>query len=146
LFSVVLASALAPVGCYSYLPVDADALRPRSDVRVRLSTRSGTDQLSFLGPGPVSRVTGETVDWDDSALRLLVWRGDLRAETQFRTSRQTVSIPWVDVTMVEERRLSWLKTGGLASTVGVGLSILIYELFNQSSGGTTRPPNGGDPG
>lgn len=142
---VLLLLVLAPAGCFSYRPIETGALRPQTDVRVHLVRNDDNDDVGFLRAGPLMRLTGETVGWDDTDLRLAVWRGDLRAERNFQVGRQTITVPWSSVRLVEERRISWWKTGALAGAAGAGIGVVVYLITSTVGGGTSNGNGGGDP-
>lgn len=136
------AAALIPLaGCYSYAPLGREALQPQVEVRAHL-TRSGAADIA--APADVSDllIDGEVVRWDEDDLRVAVWRADLRTGTRFQPQRQTLSIPWAAIAGLEQRRLSYWKTGALLGGAAVAAALIVRSVFHGGGGGGD-PINGG---
>ncbi len=143
----LLVMATASSGCYGYFTTAPGTLHPGEQVRLvlddavapRLATPTLTGERSL---------DGDFVSLDPDSLRLSVWIGEGYEGTGFSNVHKTVSIPRSGVQLVEERKLSKVRTGllvaGAAVAIGVAISN-IHFLRNPNatqSGGTPNPPPG----
>lgn len=141
--AALLAMVVVSSGCYGYFAEPTASLRPGEQVRVvlddavapRLATQTLTGDRSL---------DGDFVNVGPDSLRLSVWIGQAYQGTGFANAHKTVSIPRSGVRMVQERRLSKVRTGllvaGAAVAIGVAIS-KIHFLPNPNPVQTTGTPN-----
>lgn len=139
---VVMASLWALAGCYHYVPTVATAAPQGTPVRAHLDEMAAFE-LSQMTVNNIDQVEGEMVRVDSGDLILsATW---LQAVTGngYPGNGWTVRIPEANVTAVEERRLSWWRTGlvvaGAAVGTWLGFDALGLGPTSGNGGGGTTP-------
>ena len=121
-------------GCYTWHDIAPETVTPGLDVRVTLERQEALRRLEDQGQELRLTVSGTATDQTD-------------AETLALTTRQRGSafnafdaVPWSGVVRVEEKRFSWLRTGGMAA-IGVGATIAILSVIEgETDEGGEGPP------
>lgn len=132
---------LFATGCYSYAPLERSAPRPGEDVRAQLN-EPGMEWIDELTGNETSEIEGRLVRAMPDTLVLAVWRSDLPNQIRFEAARDTLRLPGEFITALEQKRLSYIKTGAVVGAAVVGLYFLVEGLAPGSSGGTD---DGGGP-
>lgn len=129
--ALVLLVAYSTSACFAYVPAGgADAPRRSGDgIRVYLSPPQ-TIELEEVTAGNITVVEGEAVQSDNGTLVVSAWRLWSGSGAEFAAEGRSVHLPVGAVERVEQRRLSWLRTGGI-----VALGLLAGVLFAQAEGG-----------
>jgi hypothetical protein len=135
---VVRAGAIAGIliassGCYSYVEVPVDTVRPGQAVRVTLdraeALRRAEERDEFQ-----QQITGTATEQTTAEALGLSYIG-----TRGSDFRDFMLVNWQSVERVEGREISWLRTGGLAA-LGAVVAVAILEIADNSSG---TPGEGG---
>ena len=135
---VALAAVLPLVAaCYTYAP--AQAPMPGAPVRAALTVEGAVRQSEMWGE-PVRNFTGRLVSLDSEFLQIDVITASTRGQLNEIILRDTLRIPMREVEQVEERRISWLRTG----IVGGGMAVVVGSILNSLSGGGGDVEGGGD--
>ena len=125
-------------GCYTYAPVATPA--PGAHVRASLTVEGAVRQSEVLGR-PERTLTGRIVSLDDQALALDVITASTRGQLREIVLRDTLVIAVDQVTAIEERRLSWARTGVVFAGFVVGGFLLVNNLTagGEVDSGTEGP-------
>lgn len=139
---LVLLSGIA--GCYTYVPVQATAPAPGTEVSLSITDRGRVELAREMGSG-VRRVQGRLMASTDSTIVLSVSAVEyLGNAAPVRWAGEAITLDRNVLADVSERRLSrsrsWLAAG-LVAAVAAGLSTLVIAGFG-GDGGDTRPPGG----
>lgn len=135
------------VGCYHYAPIPGSAIRPGSEISVRVTDRARIELNQSVGPG-VRRINGRVTNAADSAVSLAVSsvrQFDVAAPTPWTGERITLPRDWISE--VGERRLSRSRSAiaaGLVVAAAIAASTLAITGFG--SGESSDRPGGGEPG
>ena len=121
--------AVALGGCYTYAPPKTGTIQPGKELRVQLTLTGGDSLARFLGPN-VASVDGRLVVVNESSYEVGVTQVVMHSGMEQYWKGQTVPLPKPFVASIEERSLSWGKTGILA-----GVIVLTAYALNQSAGG-----------
>ena len=134
-------------GCYGYRPIPPTGRPPRgAQVRARL-TDDGASSVRLRRGGSGGALQGEVVGWDAEGLHLAVGSRSPLLPTTFGSGVDTVSIPSLDILVLEEKHLDGLRTALLVGGLGVGLGLITVLQFRSAGGGSPAPgapPGGGD--
>ncbi len=130
-------------GCYTYAPASSASLAQGAAVRARLNA-PGDFPLTDLTANRVMTVDGEVVRQDADALVLsATW---LRSQSgyDFAAAGETVTIPAGTIAAVERRKVSLLRSAGVAMAGLLASALLVRVLEGGGSGasgggGTTNP-------
>jgi len=141
---MVLALAVMPLGaaCYHYVPADARVAPQGTPVRARLNTMSDFE-LSQITVNNIDQVEGEVVRLDGSELVLSATWLQAITGNGYAGNGWTVRIPEANVAGLEEKRLSWWRSGivvaGVIAGTWIGFDVLgLGPSFGGGGGGT--PP------
>lgn len=128
-------------GCFAYMPSHGAPLRQGQGVKAYLSTPQDV-RLEAVTANNVAVVEGEMVRADSAVLVLSA--GTLRSNAGYEQLGQgaTVQIPRQNLSRLEERRVSVLRSVGLVG-IAVALTVLTAAASNGSS---ARGGEGGGPG
>jgi hypothetical protein len=111
-------------------------------VRVSLTDQGSVDLAQYLGRD-IGSVDGKFLGGDDSALTLSVIQVSTRAGDDHFWKGETVKLPRVAVATVEGRKLSFWRSGLIASALVGGVAFIAGSGITGNSGGkTTGPPPG----
>ena len=125
--------------CYSYRPIEQP--RPGSAVRASLTVEGAVRQSEFLGE-PIRSLTGKFVTTDAAGVHLDIITGASRGTFNDIVLRDTLAIPTNQIVVMEERELSWIRTGVLT----VGAAIVAGVAIGSLTGGGENIDGGSDPG
>ena len=124
---------IASSGCYSYVEVPVDAVRPGQAVRVTIdraeALRRAEEREEFQ-----QEITGTVTEQTTTESLGLSYIG-----TRGSDFRDFMLVNWQSVEQIEGREVAWLRTGGLA-VLGAVVAVAILEIADNSSGG---PNEGG---
>lgn len=141
-FSMLVPAALwALAGCYHYVPTAATTAPQGTPLRAHLGEMAAFE-LPQMTVNNIDQVEGEMVRVDSGELILSAsW---LQAVTGngYPGNGWTVRIPQSNVTAVEERRLSWWRTGIIVAGAVVGT----WLGFDALGVGPTSGTGGGGTG
>jgi hypothetical protein len=136
LSSLALASVLASVACYAYLPTPMSGAQPGSEVQLSI-TDSGTVVLaSAIGPS-VGIVDGRLLSDSGGSYLLNVTRTQRRDGTETDWRGERVVVPHELTSGIAMRRFSTGRTA-LFSTLATGALVAIAEAFG-GNGGASAP-------
>ena len=141
--ALVLLSSIG--GCYSYVPVQATAPAPGTEVSVSITDRGRVELARSMGTG-VRRLQGRLTASTDSTIVVSVSSVEYmdRAAT-VRWAGESVTLDRDVLAEVSERRLSrgrsWAAAGIVAAVMAL-VSTLAIGGFGEDPG-DSRPPNGG---
>jgi len=122
-------------GCATYHETSLEALTVGGEVRARLSD-SGSRRLEEVTAGNDSdQVDGTLAGVGADSLVLEVWRSDLVTGGAFRPGRVRVPFQRGEVIEIQERRVSYLRTGVLLGAVVVAGAVLISESIGGGRAG-----------
>lgn len=132
-------------GCYTYVPVQAAAPAPGTEVALSVTDRGRIDLTRQMGSG-VRRLQGRLMSSTDSTIMLSVSAVEyLDSPTPVRWAGETITVDRNVLVEVSERRLSrsrsWVAAGVVAVAAAVVSTVAIKGF--GSNGGDTRPPGGG---
>lgn len=135
-------AALLLCGCYVNVPLDT-APDPGQRVHVALTDQGSVDLARYLGRN-VASVDGRLLRGSDSALSLSVSQVSTRAGQDEFWKGEAVTLPRQLIATVEHRKLSFWRSGLVASAVVAGVAFIAGSGIggNSSGGGTTPPPGG----
>jgi hypothetical protein len=122
---------VASSGCYSYVEVPVDAVRPGQAVRITLDRAEAlrrADERDEFQQRVTGTVTEQTTD-EAVGLSYIGTRGS--------DFRDFMLVNWESVELVEGREVSWLRTGGVAA-LGALAAVAILEIADNSSGGNNE--------
>jgi hypothetical protein len=127
-------------GCYTYIPIQPEAVSAGTEVRARI-TAAQAERFREVFPMERRLLEGRFVEGDGSSLMLEVPTARREMARGLEMLHQRLSIPRSEVIEIEEKRLDRKRTG--AAAFGTGL-VFVYVLINRLSGepGTDRPPDG----
>lgn len=130
--------AILLCGCYVNVPV-ASAPDPGQRVHVALTDQGSVDLAQYLGRN-IASVDGRLLVGTDSALSLSVSQVSTRAgEDQFWKGEKVI-LPRRSIATVEGRKLSFWKSGLVASALVAGIAIIAGSGITGNSGGKTTEP------
>ncbi len=134
--SMAVATALfVGSACYTYRPVESPT--PGAAVRASLTVEGSVRQSEYLGTATRS-LSGKFVSAAANELRLDVITAQSRGTFNDIILRDTLSIPTDQVVVLEEREISWLKTGIIAVAVTTVAAIGFGSV--TSGGGDSSSP------
>ena len=138
---VVLFSTLLVSACYTYVPTSTAPQQAR-EVRLQLS-EPGEFRLTNLTANDVVRIEGEIIRaGTDSVLVSARWL-QARSGYEFVGSGETVRVPRPQVSIIEKKAFSPLKTAALAAglvlTVGAA-SKIVGRIGDGGTEGKKGPP------
>jgi hypothetical protein len=139
-FALLLAALWSLAGCYHYVPAVAATAPQGTPLRAHLNTLSNFE-LAQITVNNIDRVEGEMVRADAGELILSATWLQAITGNGYPGDGWTVRIPQSAVTAVEERRLSWWRTG-IVIAGGVVATWLGFEAlglgptFGGGQGGT----------
>ncbi len=134
--------AILLCGCYVNVPLST-APDPGERVRVSLTDQGSVDLAQYLGRN-IGSVDGRLVNGNDSTLTLSVIQVSTRAGEDEFWKGETVKLPRRNIATVEGRKLSFWRSGLIASALVGGLAIIAGSGIGGNSGGkTTQPPPSG---
>lgn len=123
--------------CYTYAPVQAPM--PGAHVRASLTVEGAVRQSEILGR-PSRNLNGKFVSLDSGMLALDVITASTRGQLREIVLRDTLRIPLDQLVVLEERELSWVRTGVVAAGLAVAAVVGVNSL---TSGGEVDPGNSG---
>lgn len=128
-------------GCYTYTPVQPDAVAIGADVRARI-TAAEAERLREVLPSERRMLEGKVLAGDGSMLMLEVPLARREMARGLELLHQRLSIPRSELIEIEQRSLDRARTG--AAALGASL-VVLYVLIDRLSGepASDRPP---DPG
>lgn len=140
-------AALLLCGCYVNVPLDgypspspSPTLASGQRVHVALTDQGSVDLARYLGRN-VASVDGRLLTDSDSALALSVSQVSTRAGQDEFWKGETVSLPRHTIATVEHRKLSFWRSGLIASALVAGVAFVAGSGISGNSGGsTTNPP------
>ncbi len=127
-----LTSALVVIflsACFRYVPVENPP--PGAEVRASLSVEGAVRQSERLGQ-PVRSLSGKLVGFDNGDVQLDIITAASRGTFNDIVLRDTLAIPRDQVLVIEQREISWVRTGLVA--VGV-TAAAIAGIASVTSGG-----------
>lgn len=136
---VIALCALFSTACYTYQIVESPA--PGTNVRAALTVEGAVRQSEFLGE-PVRNLSGRLVTADDDLVRLDVITASSRGTFNDIVIRDTLSIPGDQIVALEQREVSWIRTGVIAAAI---TTVAVVGISSLTSGGENID-GGGEPG
>jgi hypothetical protein len=130
--------AILLCGCYVNVPI-ATTPDPGQRVHVSLTDQGSVDLAQYLGRN-IGSVDGRLVNGNDSTLTLSVSQVSTRGGDDEFWKGETVKLPRRSVATVEGRKLSFWRSGLIASALVGGLAIIAGSGISGNSGGKTSPP------
>lgn len=130
--------AIVLCGCYVNVPL-ATTPAPGERVHVSLTDQGSVDLAQYLGRN-IGSVDGRLLDGNDSTLVLSVSQVSTRAGEDDFWKGESVTLPRRSIATMEKRKLSFWRSGLIASALVGGLAIIAGSGITGSSGGETVPP------
>jgi hypothetical protein len=139
-----MALVLVSAGCYTFQPVEPEAIGPGQEVRVRV-TGAFADSLGPLLQKEDARVVeGDVVSGTERSFLLDVSVNSQLEGIRMETLKQRVEIPRDALLESETKELSKGRTYGLlAVAVAAAAAIVVTQLSGNTGGGEL--PGGGGP-
>lgn len=132
-------AALLLCGCYVNVPLTSTAPEPGARVHVALTDQGSVDLARYLGRN-VASVDGRLLKGTDSALSVSVSQISTRSgEDQFWKG-EAVALPRHTIASVEGRKLSFWRSGLIASAFVAGIAFIAGSGVTGSSGGRPSEP------
>ena len=138
--TLLLLGAIQLSACFHYVPTSGLSQPQGTPVRARLSTPSAFE-LSEFTVNEVQQVDGEMIGVDATNLLLSATWLDAVSGRGFEGGGWTVRIPQANVSVLERKAFSWVRTGILLGGLAVGTS-LGFGAFGVWSGGDLPPGSG----
>ena len=135
MLALVLPTIWALAGCYHYVPTVATAAPQGTPVRAHLNSIAAFE-LAQVTINNVDRVEGEMVRVDAGDLILSATWLQAITGNGYPGNGWTVRIPENNVSAVEERRLSWWRTGIVIAGAVVGTWLGFEALGVGPTSGT----------
>ena len=136
---------LTTPGCFTYVDAEPARVAPGEELRVLLHPQAARRlsqewerEFPYL-EGRIVEVTPDTV-----AVSVPAASREHRG-TPFEQARQVVVVPRAEVLEFQERRLSGTRTALLAGGIGVGLALVVTQLFDVTGSGTGNGNGNGPP-
>lgn len=142
--SLATAGICALSGCYSYVPVDLEAVRPGEDVRVTI-TREAAERMEPALPGDRTTLEGEVVQAEPGSLWVSVATGRRQSGFQFERMGQTVIFDWDETLEVELRTLEKQRTATAIGAAVVAVGAITWTALSGKTGGKSGPGPGDGP-
>lgn len=136
------ALVLTCTGCYTFRPAAPESLLPGTAVRTLLSPSEAERVTGMMGRSSGAVVHGTLLRIGPDSLVVEVWRTDFQGGRAFSPGRVGLALERNRILELEEKRLSYWRTGGVASGAAVGLYLLIRAVWGGAGGGL----EGGGPG
>lgn len=133
--AALLAVTAAMAGCYTYVPVNADAVSPGETVRARLTLRA-REQVGARAAQD-GELEGKLLERQDRSLTLFVPAARRQRGFFSEELHERVHLDRSDVIELERRQLDRPKTyvlSGVAAAVVLGIAI---ETLTGKTGGNT---------
>jgi hypothetical protein len=141
IISSILLIAFVLTGCYGYMPVQGTSVPAGSTVRARLST-PGEFRLTEISASNVDELSGEVIRADADTLALSAFWLRSRSGLEHLAAGETVAIPRTQVAEIEQRRISWVRTIGLASAASIAGALILGAITGYGNGGNGRDGGG----
>ena len=133
-------AALLLCACYVNVPLATVAPDPGSRVRVALTDQGSVDLARYLGRN-VASVDGRFLGATDSALSLSVSQVVTRSGDEQFWKGEQVTLPRLAVATVQRRKLSFWRSGLIASALVAGIAFVAGSgVGGSSGGGNPKPP------
>lgn len=131
--------AILLCGCYVNVPMSTTP-DPGQRVHVALTDQGSVDLAQYLGRN-IASVDGRLLGGTDSTLSLSVSQVSTRAGEDHFWKGEKVNLPRHTIATVEGRKLSFWKSGLVASALVAGIAFVAASGVTGNSGGkTTGPP------
>lgn len=130
--------AILLCGCYVNVPI-SNAPDPGQRVHVALTDQGSVDLAQYLGRN-VASVDGLLLSGTDSTLSLSVSQVSTRDGNDQFWKGEAVALPRHSIATVEGRKLSFWKSGLVASALVAGIAFVAGSGITGNSGGRTTPP------
>lgn len=137
--SLLLLMVMTLNGCFSYVPAGAKNPGQSSRVRVHLNQPQEV-RLSQITANDVSVVDGEVVELTDDALTVSALWVTGRGGYENPGENVTVRIPRANVSRLEVRRPSLLRTGAILGIAALLAGAFAAATLNGGSEGGGGPP------
>ena len=135
---------LALPGCYTYVPIQLEAVPTGAAVRSRLAPE-GAARIEGLIQSNSRVIEGKLLERDDQQVLLFVPSARETVGYQVQTLHQVLAIPRSHIYDVELRRLDRARTYGLVALAGAALAAVVVRVISGGSENKTDPPGGGGP-
>jgi hypothetical protein len=132
-------ASLLLCGCYVAVPMSTTTPPAGTRLQVQLTDAGSSSLAQYLGPNVVS-VDGRLMARSDSSLTLSVTDVGMRSGDQQFWKGEQVSIPQVTIATVQQKKLSWWRSGLIG-----GLLVAGALSINAASGGSAGAPRSGPP-
>lgn len=138
LLRVTVWAALSLAACYSYVPLDPQAMSPGMHVRARLSA-PGALRLSEANGEVRQRLEGQLVSLQADTLVIVVPErspgGSYVAQAALPPRLDTLQVARAEVAVLEEKRFSAGKTALVVGAAGAASAFVVIRLFDLAGGG-----------
>ena len=134
------------IGCYSYTPIEPAAVPVGTDVRAHISGAASDRIAPIIGQFNQRVISGKLDEKNGNEMTLEVQTGAAPNTGNIVVPlMQRVPLNRDEVTQLETRRLSPIRTGLLVGVLGVGASIAAYAALQHGGGGSGEVGGGGPP-
>lgn len=140
-----LLGLLGAQGCFTYVATEPGALVTGEERRVILHPEASRRLSGEWGremPYLEGRIVELTLDSVAVSIPAAGWE---HRGTPFEHARQVVVVPRPEVLEFQERQLSRSRTALLVGGVGVGLALVVTQLFDVTGGSSENGSGNGPP-
>jgi hypothetical protein len=134
------------VGCYSYTPIEPAAVPVGTEVRAHISGAASDRIAPLIGQFNQRVLSGKLDEKNGNEMTLDVQTGAApNTGNTIVPLVQRVPLTRDEVTQLETRQLSPLRTALLVGVVGLGTGLAAYAALQSGGGGSGESGGGGPP-
>ena len=134
------------VGCYTYTPIEPAAVPIGTEVRAHISGAASDRIAPIIGQFNQRVLSGKLDEKNGNEMTLEVQTGAApNTGNTIVPLMQRVPLTRDDVTQLETRTLSPMRTGILVSVIGVAAGFAAYAALQHGGGGSGETGGGGPP-
>ena len=132
------------MGCYTYAPIEANALQPGTGVRMRLSAAAAEPLEPLLGVSDARLLSGTLISAGPDTLIVEVpTRIQATIGSTTRTLKQRVGVSRSTVLEIEVRTLDRVRTGAMIGASAAAVGAVIFGAIKANPGKEGSPGPGG---
>lgn len=134
------------VGCYSYAPIEPAAVPVGTEVRAHISGAASDRIAPIIGQFNQRVLSGKLDEKNGNEMTLEVQTGAApNTGNTIVPLMQRVPLNRDEVTQLETRKLSPMRTGILVGVLGLGAGLAAYAALQYGGGGAGEAGGGGPP-
>jgi len=142
---VLMASLVASVGCYEYVPTNFEAVPAGDRVRALLSTEAQQEVQQRTGTH-YNVLEGRVLEKTGDQMLVSVATVKVAGEYGSQSLYQRIDVDREEVVRVDVRQMDKFKTYGLAGLTAVAIAFIVQRAFAEGEPGSPvgNPPPGND--